>query len=209
MAGKFRGRVSSAHVIAVLALFVALGGSAYAGIKIGTKQIKNSAVTTKKIKKRAVTTAKIRNNSVTTAKIRNNSVTAAKLPEYSNSGLVKLMNGRNRVLLQRGPFRFVARCVDAGGGGSTASLLVKNTGSASVLFESEEESNYENPLLPSGQTLNAFEPATDNTPYWFGTYYNMFSATSANGRTSLYGGGNIGVKVLGADCVFQLFTQGR
>jgi hypothetical protein len=57
---------SPALVIAVLALIVALGGTAYAGITIrknsvGTKQLKNGAVTTPKIKNGAVTTAKLGN----------------------------------------------------------------------------------------------------------------------------------------------------
>ena len=64
MISRFRGRISSAHVIAVLALFIALGGGAYAGSKIGSNQIKKNAVTAAKIKKNAVTTAKIKKNAV-------------------------------------------------------------------------------------------------------------------------------------------------
>jgi len=41
MISKLRGRVSSAHVIALAALFVALGGTAFAASKIGTNDIKN------------------------------------------------------------------------------------------------------------------------------------------------------------------------
>lgn len=37
-------------VVAVIALFVALGGSSYAALKIGTKDLKNSSVTSAKIK---------------------------------------------------------------------------------------------------------------------------------------------------------------
>ena len=40
---------SPAMVIAIVALVVALGGSAWAGIKIGTAQIKNKAVTPSKL----------------------------------------------------------------------------------------------------------------------------------------------------------------
>lgn len=55
--------------VALLALIVALSGSAYAVNKIGTKQIKSNAVTTAKIKGGAVTGAKIRNGSVSAAKL--------------------------------------------------------------------------------------------------------------------------------------------
>jgi hypothetical protein len=53
------------NVIAYLALFLALGGTAYAvslpSNSVGTKQLKNNAVTKKKIKRGAVTTRKVRN----------------------------------------------------------------------------------------------------------------------------------------------------
>lgn len=56
---------SPAMMVASVALFVALGGSAYAVGKnsVGTKQLKNGAVSTPKLKNGAVTTAKINVNS--------------------------------------------------------------------------------------------------------------------------------------------------
>jgi hypothetical protein len=53
------------NAIAYVALFVALGGTAYAAVNlppnsVGTEQLKNSAVTKKKIKRNAVTTKKVR-----------------------------------------------------------------------------------------------------------------------------------------------------
>lgn len=45
--------------VALLALVVALSGSAYAVTKVGTKQIKSNAVTTPKIRNGAVTAAKM------------------------------------------------------------------------------------------------------------------------------------------------------
>lgn len=60
---------SPAMAVALLALIVALSGSAYAVTKIGTKQIKSNAVTTAKIKNKAVTGAKIRNGSVSASKL--------------------------------------------------------------------------------------------------------------------------------------------
>jgi hypothetical protein len=53
-----RKRVGVAPVVAFVALFVALGGSSYAAItlprdSVGTKQIRNDAVTLKKINKKA------------------------------------------------------------------------------------------------------------------------------------------------------------
>jgi hypothetical protein len=53
---------SHTTVVAYLALFVALGGSAYAASKIGTKELKHSAVTSPKIKKKTIKGADVRND---------------------------------------------------------------------------------------------------------------------------------------------------
>jgi hypothetical protein len=48
------GRPSPAMIVACLALFAALGGSAYAALKIDTDEIKSEAVTSPKIAKRTI-----------------------------------------------------------------------------------------------------------------------------------------------------------
>ncbi len=72
MKSSFRRNVrlpSPAMIVALAALFVALGGSAFAVSRVGTKQIKKGAVTTAKIRNGAVTNAKLRNGSVTGPKV--------------------------------------------------------------------------------------------------------------------------------------------
>jgi hypothetical protein len=77
---RFHVRLPSpAMVVATVALIVALTGSAYAASTIGSKQLKNNAVTGKKIKNGAVTGAKLANGSVSTRKLANGAVTTAKL----------------------------------------------------------------------------------------------------------------------------------
>lgn len=63
-------------VIAYLALFVALGGSAYA-----VTQLPKNSVGTKQLKANAVTGAKLKNGAVTGAKIAGNTVTGANVDE--------------------------------------------------------------------------------------------------------------------------------
>lgn len=58
-----------ATVIALVALFVSLGGVTYAAATIGTNQIKNGAVTNAKLRNGAVNGAKLKNGSVTYTKI--------------------------------------------------------------------------------------------------------------------------------------------
>ena len=67
-------RPSAALLIGCLALFLALGGAAYAGTKlaknsVGTNQLKNKSINANKLKANAITTAKIKNGAVTGAKI--------------------------------------------------------------------------------------------------------------------------------------------
>lgn len=189
MVSMIRERVGSAHLIALLALFVALGGSAYAGGLIGTSKIKN--------------------NAVTTAKIKNASVTAAKMKEYFNSGVVKLDDGEDKVMLERGPFTFLADCEDIGFDESVAHLWVRNTGASNALLQSQyNNGDGSSPTLAPGELLEAFSTVSGPDPLWLGGYRNMFSVTSSDGSTSLVGGGTIGVKVLGSDCAFQLFAWG-
>lgn len=72
-------RPSPALVISLIALFVALGGSAYAAKKVGTSDIKNKAISTAKLKANAVTTAKVKKNTISTAKLKKNAVTRVKI----------------------------------------------------------------------------------------------------------------------------------
>jgi hypothetical protein len=64
MLSKLRGRISPAHVIALAALFVALGGSAFAAATIGTSDIKDGAVTRDKLHNNAVNGKKVGKNSL-------------------------------------------------------------------------------------------------------------------------------------------------
>jgi hypothetical protein len=71
---QIRKRLTYANVMSSIAVFLVLGGTAFAATQLG----KNS-VGSKQLKKNAVTTAKIKNNAVTTAKIKNGAVTGAKV----------------------------------------------------------------------------------------------------------------------------------
>jgi hypothetical protein len=88
-----RRRFTPATVISVLALFFALGGSAFAAATVGTADLQdqavtapklaNGGVTAKKLASRAVRTAKIFDAAVTTAKLADDSVTSVKIADLS------------------------------------------------------------------------------------------------------------------------------
>src|SRR2546430_2520504 len=95
-------RPSPALVVACIALFVALSGFGYAAIKlprnsVGTKQLKNGAVTGKKIAKRAVSGAKIAPDAVTGDKVADNSLTGADVLESSLGRVPSASNGTTRI----------------------------------------------------------------------------------------------------------------
>jgi hypothetical protein len=81
---SFKKHLSVANVLSVAALFVALGGSAYAAAKLGTGQVKavniaREAVTQQKLRANAVTSGKIANGQVNNRDLANGSVSGNKL----------------------------------------------------------------------------------------------------------------------------------
>ncbi len=87
----FKKHLSFANVIACLALFVALGGSAVAV----TAMLPQKSVKTKHLAQGVVTTTKLRNGAVTAAKIRNGAVTAQKIGADA-VGSTQLLDGSVR-----------------------------------------------------------------------------------------------------------------
>lgn len=205
---------------------------------VGTKQLRKSAVTTSKIKNGAVTASKIKNGAVTASKINTtgltvpnalfannatnaghassadtatNATNAANTADYFASGLVTLAAGNpqnTQTIVTRGPFSFVAQCLDNGGGSYTASLIVKDNSASGAIEEDDYDGNYNPPTtLNPGDTHNVFYPTTDSTPYWYGDYYNLFSV-DAPGGPAFSGMGSLGTHVLGAGCAFQLVLFG-
>jgi hypothetical protein len=91
-------RLSYANVMATVAVFLALGGGAYAALKVpknsvGARQLVNGAVTSKKLHNGAVTARKLANGAVTGAKVlagslpgkQVNAATLGTVPNASNA----------------------------------------------------------------------------------------------------------------------------
>jgi hypothetical protein len=219
---KLRGkRPSPALVISILALFVALGGSAYAAKKIGTKEIKANAITTGKIKKNAVTTSKIKNEAVTGAKINETSLgtvpsashatsadtatNATNFSRYFTSGLKKASIGQSVTVLSIGPFTFTGKCTDAGGGRYKAAVYATTSQPGSNVYSTEHGGYYENNFNPGEE--QQVDYGADNTGpelAFLGSSYSAFTAQSADGSLLIEGNGNSAVHAFGADCAFQI-----
>ena len=153
MFGSFASYLRQHHV-GVLALFIALSGTAYAATlprnSVGTPQLKQNAVTTPKLKKNAVTTPKIKNGAVTGAKVKPNSLTGSALnlstlPKVPSAGTADTANAATTagvadslatadvnlttVANPGGTVTPVEASCDAGFKGFSAGLLVQNPGS--------------------------------------------------------------------------------
>jgi hypothetical protein len=61
---KLRTRLTYANVMATVAVFVALGGSSYAAIKVTGKDVKDASLTGKDVKNSSLTTSDVRNGSL-------------------------------------------------------------------------------------------------------------------------------------------------
>lgn len=88
-----RKRLSFSNVISLIALFAALGGSAYAALganSVGSKQLKRGAVRTADIRNGAVSTAKLKNGAVTGAKV--NLATLGTVPSANTANTADAAN---------------------------------------------------------------------------------------------------------------------
>jgi hypothetical protein len=76
---KHKRRPSAALVISVIALFVALGGGAYAAAKIDTSDIKGKAVTGAKINGDAIKSSKVKDGKLKGKDLKDETVSESKL----------------------------------------------------------------------------------------------------------------------------------
>ena len=133
-------RPSPAMIVALIALFVALGGSGYAALKlpknsVSTKQIKKNAVTKAKIKKNAVTGAKVKKASLTGSDI--NLAKLGTVPSAQSAATATLANSISppepvRLVGAPGQPSFLA-------GSSNAPSAVPNIGFNPVGFYKDQE----------------------------------------------------------------------
>ncbi len=88
MAGKLRGKLTYANVMATIAVFIALGGASYAALKIprnsvGTKQLKRHSVGARQLKPLSVSEGKLQENSVGPNSLQGNAVGSDQLAPNS------------------------------------------------------------------------------------------------------------------------------
>jgi len=175
-----RSRFTSAHLIALLALFVALGGSAYAvHLRKGavkTRNIRNGAVIESKLANGAVTDPKIAAGAVTSAKIAAGAVTSAKIAADAVTGANLAAgavgaNGVGRILVRSaskplpdgGAAAAIATCAPGerliGGSGD-----VNTSNSQDVVVNGAYPSAADGSAVAPGQSPSGWTVLGDNYP---------------------------------------------
>jgi hypothetical protein len=93
---NLKRHLTAANVLSCMALFIALGGTAYAAVKLKPNQVKavniaRQAVTNAKLKTQAVTSGKIKNGGVVNADLGAGAVTGSKIAKeaVTNGALAK------------------------------------------------------------------------------------------------------------------------
>jgi hypothetical protein len=79
-------RPSPAMVVALIALFVALGGSGYAAVQLNGKVLKNGSVAGKKLKRNSVTGKQVKESTLKTVPLARSATTAANAADAAKLG---------------------------------------------------------------------------------------------------------------------------
>jgi hypothetical protein len=143
-------RPSPALVIAVIALVIALGGGAYAALRIGSKQIVNNSVRSKDVRNRTLTGRDLAFDSLGGRQI--DEPRLGSVPRAANAQSLEgrrrfnvapftLTNGQAREVMREGPFVLNARCrigiATIDGDRDIAEVLIASSG-ANAAFDAAD-----------------------------------------------------------------------
>ena len=96
MLRSIRDRLTYANVMSTLAVFIALGGSSYAALKVGSKEINDGAVRSVDLRNNDVRGKDVRNGTLTGRDVKPNGIAGGSINE-SRLGKVPSAAGADRV----------------------------------------------------------------------------------------------------------------
>lgn len=187
MLSKLRARLTYANVMATVAVFVALGGSSYAAIKVTGKNVTDSSLTGKDIKNNSVTDKDVKG--IKTGDVRDRSLLAKDFkagqlprgPEGPPNPNAETIDGiDSSALVQGGGTAYFDRAELARGanrilfeiaGIATVNVSCSAGGSAQTSFDFEDSATYRGVYQPD-ETADAFD--------WEATPGNSFDLTTGD-----------------------------
>jgi hypothetical protein len=140
-------RPSPATAIALLALFVALGGGAYAASRVGTSEIAAQAVTTKKLARDAVTGRKADEATF-------GPVPAAESLTDRSEFFFQLAPGQEEIVAQNGPLTLRAQCIDDPAANDLVRIVAETTAPGSALEGNDNLNNTTTGFLEPGTPVD-------------------------------------------------------
>ena len=203
-----RRRPSAAMAVALLALFVALGGSSYAALHVGSAQIVNNSVRSKDIRNNDVRSKDIRNNDIRGKDIRNSTIqgkdvaldtltgldvkesTLGTVPLAGTASSVRSVHtvsvrsvaegGSTATLATYGPFKITGGCAPSGTS-TVASLAMTSTEANSSLAANNSSAGKFGPSDGS-QPIQSVTDNAGGTPTPSLGYDDTFAAFAPSGR---------------------------
>jgi hypothetical protein len=219
--GRVGAHLSFANITALLALFVALGGSSYAAIQVGSKEIADDSVRGRDIHKDTIRGTDVRDGDLKGRDLRDNTLTGgdvkesslARVPSANNAetlsgspasaflrsnqlvttGLVKLAHGETKAFASDGPFTWKAQCTDDGGGATRLTITVETTETDAYAADFGGGGQ---PAAP-GSPATVFDQASPAPVYTIGFPLSAVGPTGASPAGLAF----VGIQVAGADCV--------
>jgi hypothetical protein len=192
-------------VIATTAIFIALGGGAYAAVtlpknSVGSKQLKANAVTSSKVKNRSLLAKDFKagqlprgprgaTGTVDTSNFYNKTESDGRFLAKETSGIVNIPTGTPTTLLTRGPVTFTATCTDKGAGEFEVNVSAQSSETGAVLGRAAD------------QFALASTPTTIESSQWGTAMIREFSAAVVASSTGFNVLVTRGVLTGGHNCV--------
>ena len=150
---RFARLPSPAMLVALAALFVALGGSAYAAIRITGANVVNNSLVGADIKNKALAGRDVKPDSLGRIPIKEERLDASKFGTVKNSAAVggatakkiepfTLNLGQGRELLKAGPLTLTANCRSAGGD-QIAEIVVTTSSNDAAVDGAQKDTNFD------------------------------------------------------------------
>lgn len=199
---RFARLPSPAMLVALAALFVALGGSAYAAIRITGANVVNNSLVGADIKNKALAGRDVKPDSLGRIPIKEERLDASKFGTVKNSLAVGGMTakkvepfslgvGQSREFLKEGPFTLTANC-RASGGNQVAEIVIGTGSNDGAVDGAQKDANFD--VGDSAQFVASSAPA--GTPSF--DQESAGSAIATDGTEILGQELYVGTSVLGA-----------